>query len=120
MSVQLQAGKDIAKVSAKDVFEDALPKAFAAMKTQAEGVKATYIIHIFGEGGGHWFVDPKNASVGPFEKGQSADCTLEMGVEEFSELTLGKLDTKAAMESGRMRFSGDPDHLVALGAFLGG
>ena len=120
MSVQLQAGKDIATVSAKDVFEDALPKAFAAMKTQAEGVKATYIIHIFGEGGGHWFVDPRNASVKAYEKGQDADCTLEMGAEEFSKLTQGKLDSAAAIQSGQMRFSGNPDHLVALGAFLGG
>lgn len=120
MSVQLQAGKDIAKVTAKDIFEDALPKAFQAMKSQAEGVKATYVIHIFGDGGGHWFVDPKNGTVSAYEKGQDADCVLEMGTDEFSQLTQGKLDSKAALESGRMRFSGNPDHLVALGAFLGG
>lgn len=120
MSVQLQAGKDIAKVTPKDVFEDALPKAFAAMKQQAEGVKATFLIQIFGDGGGRWFVDPKNASVSKPEAGKDADCVLEMGVEEFTKLTQGKLDVQKAMESGKMRFSGNPDHLVALGAFLGG
>lgn len=119
MSVQLQAGKDIAKVSPQDVFENALPKAFAAMKQQAEGVKATFLINIFGDGGGSWFVDPKQAKVTK-AAGEKTDCVLEMGVEEFKQLTGGKLDVKKAMESGRMRFSGDPDALVALGAFLGG
>ena len=49
-----------------------------------------------------------------------ADCVLEMGVQEFKDLTAGKLDAGAAVKDGKMRFSGDPAQLVALGALLGG
>jgi predicted lipid carrier protein YhbT len=119
MSVQLQANKEPVKVTPSQLFDEALPKAIEMFQDQATQIKATYLINIFGEGGGNWFVDPKNAVVRVADNDE-ADCVLEMGVSEFSDLTTGKLDTSAAIAAGKMRFSGDPDQLIAFGALLGG
>lgn len=116
---QLQAQKEHAKITPQQLFEEALPKTFATFKDQAKKVTSTFQINITGEGGGEWYVDPANGSVTSGRK-DGADCVLEMGVQEFADLTAGKLDAGAAVKNGKMRFSGDPGQLVALGALLGG
>ena len=119
MSVQLQANKEPVKVTPSQIFDEALPKAIEMFKEQAGQINATYRINIFGDGGGHWFVDPKNGVV-KAASDEKSDCVLEMGVTEFSDLTSGKLDASAAIAAGKMRFSGDPEQLIAFGALLGG
>jgi putative sterol carrier protein len=116
---QLQAQKEHATVTPQQLFEEALPKTFETFKEQAAKVSSTFQVLISGEGGGEWFIDPSNGSVEAGRK-DGADCVLEMGVQEFNDLTAGKLDAGAAVKDGKMRFSGDPAQLVALGALLGG
>lgn len=120
MSVQLQAGKPVEQKSPKDVFVDALPKVFEIQKDAASRISATFLVTIFGDGGGAYFVDPKNGLSRERADGDAADCVLEMGIAEFSAMTKGTLDAAKAVKEGTMRFSGDPDQLVSLGALLGG
>lgn len=119
MSVQLQANKDPVSITPSQIFDEALPKAMEMFKDQAGQISATYRINIFGDGGGQWFVDPKNAVVRAAQD-EATDCVLEMGVSEFTDLTSGKLDASAAIAAGKMRFSGNPEQLIAFGALLGG
>lgn len=116
---QLQAQKDLAIVTPQQLFEEALPKTFDIFEEHLAKIPGTFQINIFGEGGGQWFINPSEKSV---EAGSHTDANnvLEMGVAEFKDLTTGKLDTAAAMQSGKVRFTGDPDQLVAFGALLGG
>jgi putative sterol carrier protein len=119
MTVQLQANKPITKVSATELFNDALPKILTAYKDKGMKVSGTFEINIFGQGGGHWYVDAAQCIVRP-SNNEKTDCVLEMGVEDFSKITTGTLDAASAMRDGRVRFQGNIDHLMQLGHLLAG
>lgn len=120
MTVQLQANKPITKVSATELFNDALPKILSAYKDKGMKVTGTFDVNIFGQGGGHWFVDAAECIVRPAAIDEKSDCVLEMGVEEFQKITTGTLDAASAMRDGRVRFQGNVDHLMQLGHLLAG
>lgn len=119
MSVQLQAGKPVATVSPKELFEKALPLALGIYKKQGMKVEGTFQVNVFGEGGGQWFIDAGKGEVRAASN-DTTDCVLELGITEFKEMQNGKLDAAAAMQSGRLRFRGNPEHLVTLGQLLSG
>lgn len=119
MSVQLQANKPIATVTPKELFETALPRALATYKKGGMAMDSTFQVNIFGEGGGQWFIDTKNAVVRAAAD-DTTDCVLELGMEEFAAMQTGKLDAAAAMTAGKIRFRGNPDQLATLGQLLAG
>ena len=119
MSVQLQASKPVATVSPAELFEKALPLALGIYKKQGMKVQGTFQVNVFGEGGGSWFIDAANGVVRA-EKNDTTDCVLELGIAEFKEMQNGKLDAAAAMNAGKLRFRGNPEHLVTLGQLLAG
>ena len=119
MTVQLQANKPIAKVTPTELFDTALPKILSAYKDKGMKVTGTFEINIFGQGGGHWFIDAGQAIVRP-SKNEKTDCVLEMGVDDFTKITTGALDAASAMRDGRVRFQGNVDHLINLGHLLAG
>jgi putative sterol carrier protein len=120
MSVQLQANKPITKVSATELFSEALPKILVAYKDKGMKVTGTFEVNIFGQGGGHWFIDAAQCIVRPAANDDKTDCVLEMGVEDFSKITTGTLDAASAMRDGRVRFQGNIDNLMQLGHLLAG
>jgi putative sterol carrier protein len=119
MTVQLQANKPITKVSATELFTDALPKILVAYKDKGMKVGGTFEVNIFGQGGGHWYIDAAQCIVRPANN-EKTDCVLEMGVEDFAKITTGTLDAASAMRDGRVRFQGNIDHLMQLGHLLAG
>lgn len=119
MTVQLQANKPIAKVSAIELFTDALPKMLAAYKNKGMKITGTFEVHIFGQGGGHWLIDAAECTVRPASN-EKADCVLEMGVDDFAKIVTGTLDAASAMRDGRVRFQGNIDQLMQLGQLLAG
>ena len=119
MSVQLQANKPVATVSPAELFEKGLPIALAAYKKQGMKVDGTFLINIFGDGGGSWFVDAPNGVVRTGAN-EATDSVLELGIQEFKEMQNGKLDAAAAMKAGKMRFRGNPEQLITLGQLLSG
>lgn len=120
MSVQLQANKPITKVSATELFNEALPKILVAYKEKGMKVSGTFDVNVFGQGGGHWFVDAAQCIVRPAAMDDKADCVLELGVEEFQKITTGALDAATAMRDGKVRFQGNVDQLMQLGHLLAG
>ena len=119
MTVQLQANKPITKVTATELFNDALPKILNAYKDRGMKVSGTFEVNIFGQGGGHWFIDASQCIVRPAQH-EKTDCVLEMGVEDFQKITTGTLDAASAMRDGRVRFQGNVDALMQLGHLLAG
>ena len=117
MTVQLQANKPIAKVSATELFTDALPKVLAAYKNKGTKLSGTFEVNIFGEGGGHWFIDAAQCTVRAASN-EKADCVLEMGADDFAKVTTGTLDAASAMRDGRVRFQGNIEQLMLLGDLL--
>lgn len=120
MSVQLQANKPVATVSPAELFEKALPLALGIYQKQGMKVNGTFQVNVFGDGGGRWFIDAANGLVRTATANDTSDCVLELGMTEFKEMQNGKLDAAAAMQSGRLRFRGNPEHLVTLGQLLAG
>ena len=119
MTVQLQASKPLATVSPTEFFEDALPKVLAAYKGKGLKAAGTFEINIFGKNGGRWYLDAAQAIVRK-SAGEQTDCVLEMGSDDFTKMTTGRLDPAEAMRDGRVRFQGNPDQLVQLGHLLSG
>lgn len=119
MTVQLQANKPLTKVNPTELFTDALPKVLSAYKEKGMKVGGTYEINIFGKDGGRWFINAGEAVCRNYNQ-EKTDCVLEMGIDEFRQLTTGALDAGKAMQEGRVRFRGNPDQLIQLGHLLAG
>lgn len=119
MNVKLQAkNKDVHAPSPFDMFVTQLPAFLEAEEQRLGTISSSFAINVFGEGGGLFFVDPKNKVSREQNENDNADCIVEMGIEEFRSMTRGNLDADAAFESGKLRFNGDPEQLVALGALF--
>ena len=74
---------------------------------------------ITGETGGDWQVkvDKGNLTV---EKGKApkANCTITMAINDWKDMSAGKLDPQAAFMAGKIKFAGDMSLAMKLGALL--
>jgi putative sterol carrier protein len=85
----------------------------------AEGLNATYQLHLTGDDGDYWHLTIANQECslgsGP---ATDADVAISMNMEDWSQLVAGRLDPVSAFLSGRVRVSGDFSLATRLAALF--
>ena len=86
----------------------------------AEEMRATYQVHLTGDGGGVWnltITDGKcRLADGPAEQ---PDVTITISVDDWSQLLAGQLDALSAYLCGRLQIAGDLSLATRLPALFG-
>jgi alkyl sulfatase BDS1-like metallo-beta-lactamase superfamily hydrolase len=105
--------------SAKELFDDMIPRGLEKNPAKAKEVGAVYVFRITGDDGGDWVVDltgdPPTCKPGVSD---SAQCTIEVEHADFKRMLA---EPNAGMElyfSGRLRVSGDPMLATKLQQFF--
>jgi alkyl sulfatase BDS1-like metallo-beta-lactamase superfamily hydrolase len=105
--------------SAKQLFDDLIPRGLQLHPEKAKQVNAIYAFRIKGEGGGDWVVDltgaPPTCAPGQTERAQ---CTIEIDHSDFQQMLS---DPNAGMQlyfSGKLRVTGDPMLATRLQQFF--
>lgn len=103
----------------KEIFEKDIPANIAANPDKAKAMNATYKFNISGANGGTWRVilgaEPR------VEEGDGdAQCTINVGDEDFVNIVGGKLNPQMAFMSGKLKVQGDMGLAMKLGTVLGG
>ena len=95
--------------TAKELFDDQIPRALAAHPDKAREVDAIFCFKISGEEGGDWTVDLTGDPpiCVPGDSGQ-AQCVIEVSADDFKTMLS---DGEAGMQlyfEGRLKVGGDP------------
>ena len=100
----------MAVTTARDLFDDLLPKALARNPERAREVGAVYRFTVEGESGGDWLVDlaAPAPACRPFASGDSAQCTLACSAQTFAEMLTDHSAAMRAYFQGKLRVTGDP------------
>lgn len=105
-----------APVTPREFFETICPKVLALQGEVCGKLGGTYAFSLFGDGGGGWTLDYRDATVRGGAD-EDADLWVEMDAGDFTELLKGTLDIDAGASAGRIRLRGNPallSHLIAV------
>jgi alkyl sulfatase BDS1-like metallo-beta-lactamase superfamily hydrolase len=96
--------------TAKELFDQQVPKAIAANPAKAKEINAIYLFKITGdENGGEWTVDL--ASEEPFCKPGvhgTANCTIEVAHSDFISMLSNPAAGMQLYFQGKLKVTGDP------------
>jgi len=86
----------------------------------AEEMRATYQVHLTGDGGGVWNLTIADGKCQLAEgNAEQPDVTITISVDEWSQLLSGQLDALSAYLSGRLQIAGDLSLATRLPALFG-
>ncbi|MCX5868562.1 MAG: SCP2 sterol-binding domain-containing protein [Proteobacteria bacterium] len=88
-------------------------------KQKLAATTAIFQFCIIGETGGDWQVKVDKGALS-VEKGKAAkaNCTITMAINDWKDMSAGKLDPQAAFMAGKIKFAGDMSLAMKLGALL--
>ena len=105
--------------SARDLFENHMPKRLAAKPALVEKVNASYKFVVTGDNGGTWVVDLTSAEGGGREEDSDANCTITVDSGDLVDIVTGKLNGQMAFMTGKIKVAGDMALAMKLGSVLG-
>ncbi len=99
----------MAATSAKELFDEQVPKAIAAHPDKAKEIGAVYLFKITGDGGGEWTVDLASATptCQPGAQG-TPNCTIEVAHSDFVSMLAKPEMGMQLYFQGKLRVTGDP------------
>lgn len=105
--------------SAKQLFDDMIPRGLEKNADKAKEVGAVYAFRITGEDGGEWTVDlagdPPTCKPGASDHAQ---CTIEVEHADFKRMLAEPNSGMELYFSGKLRVSGDPMLATRLQQFF--
>ncbi|MED5463053.1 MAG: SCP2 sterol-binding domain-containing protein [Myxococcota bacterium] len=105
--------------SARDLFENHMPKRLEAKPELVEKVNASYKFVVTGDNGGTWVVDLTSAEGGVREEDSDANCTITVDSGDLVDIVTGKLNGQMAFMTGKIKVAGDMALAMKLGSVLG-
>ncbi len=95
--------------SAKELFDEQVPKAIAKNPDKAKEIGAVYLFKIAGDGGGEWTVDLASATPScTTGAGATPQCTIEVAHEDFKAMLGNPQLGMQLYFQGKLRVTGDP------------
>lgn len=111
-----------ANATPKQSFEVILPFMFTKSpeaQNKLKGVAAAFQFVITGDGGGDWQLLVNNGGLDvKAGKHEKPNCTITMARTDWGQIQTGKLDPQAAFMAGKIKFQGDMNLIMKLGALL--
>ena len=95
--------------SAKELFDEQVPKAIAANPEKAKEIGAVYLFKITGDDGGEWTVDLASAT--PSCKAGvhgTPQCTVEVAHADFKSMLTNPALGMQLYFQGKLKVTGDP------------
>ena len=105
--------------SAKDLFENYMPKRLEAKPELVEKVNASYKFVVTGDKGGTWTVDLTVPGGSVKEDDSDANCTITVDSNDLVDIVTGKLNGQMAFMTGKLKVAGDMALAMKLGTVLG-
>jgi putative sterol carrier protein len=106
--------------SAKELFEDYMPKRLESKPELVEKVNASYKFVVTGDNGGTWVVDLTVPGGTVKEEDTEANCTITVDSGDLVDIVSGKLNGQMAFMTGKLKVAGDMALAMKLGSVLGG
>ena len=110
-------GGDKTDFTAKEFFDEIVPKVLDARKDPCKELGGIYGFRLIGETGGAWTLDFNKASLAD-GVAEETDLYLEMDAEDFAKMFTGMLDMEKAAREGGIRFEGDVNLFGNLAAIF--
>jgi putative sterol carrier protein len=102
--------------SVSEIFQN-MPSRFRADK--AGGTNATIQYDISGEGGGTWHAVIKDGACNVNEgAAQNPNLTLQVGAQDWIDVTTGKQNPQMLFMSGKLKLKGDMGLAMKLGSMF--
>jgi len=107
-------------LTAKNIFEERIPKRIADNPDVASSIGAAYTFHIEGDDGGVWTVDlRKEADWVTGAEIDDAACIIHCESGDFVDMVTGTVPGPQLFMMGKLRVEGDMGLALKLGQVLG-
>ena len=103
----------------REYFEKTIPETLTKNADKVGAINSKYKFVIAGDGGGTWVVDLTAKPPKCTEGEGDANCTVEVGSADFTQIIDGKLNSQMAFMSGKLKIKGDMGLAMKLGQIIG-
>jgi protein-tyrosine sulfotransferase len=109
-----------AVTTVEEIIGRHLPALLKSKRESATKIRAVCKIAVNGAGGGSWVVNLAEQSIRKDRGEVKPDCIVAVSSSDFIDMMSGRLNPMAAVDGGKIRFTGDPELVTKIGMLLFG